>query len=69
MASKNPAPKFEAGLPKALFASRIPGGWSRSFFDYAVAADGKRFLINTVKEETASAPITVVLNWTAGLKR
>jgi len=34
-----------------------------------VTADGKRFLINTQQEETDSSPITVVVNWTAGLKR
>ena len=47
----------------------VGGGTPRSFFDYAVAADGKRILINSQQEETVSAPITVVLNWTAGLKR
>jgi hypothetical protein len=31
-----------------------------------VSADGQRFLIPTVPEQTASAPITVVLNWDAG---
>ncbi len=36
---------------------------------YDVSADGQRFLVNTVPEQAASAPITVVQNWTAGLKR
>ena len=36
-------------------------------YPYAVAADGGRFLINTTPEQQASAPLTVVLNWTAGL--
>jgi dipeptidyl aminopeptidase/acylaminoacyl peptidase len=64
-------PKFEFGTPKALFDSRIRGGGNVSTsFRYDVAADG-RFLIITTGDPTdtaVSAPITVVLNWTAGLK-
>jgi hypothetical protein len=33
-----------------------------------VSPDGQRFLMYTVTDE-AAAPITVVLNWTAGLKK
>jgi eukaryotic-like serine/threonine-protein kinase len=36
---------------------------------YDVTADGRRFLVNTAVEQKASAPITLVLNWTADLKR
>jgi hypothetical protein len=36
---------------------------------YDVAADGKRFLFSTDATEIAPSPITVVLNWTAGLNR
>jgi hypothetical protein len=32
-----------------------------------VTADGQRFLINTALEQSSSVPITVVVNWTAGL--
>ena len=35
---------------------------------YAVAPDG-RFLMNNVVEDTAPSPITIVLNWEAGLGR
>jgi len=35
---------------------------------YDVSSDG-RFLMNTVVEDTAPAPITIVLNWDSGLKR
>jgi hypothetical protein len=35
---------------------------------YGVMADGKRFIFREPVGE-ANAPITVVLNWTAGLKR
>jgi hypothetical protein len=34
-----------------------------------VSADGQRFLVNTVAEEAAHVPITVVVNWPAGLKK
>jgi dipeptidyl aminopeptidase/acylaminoacyl peptidase len=55
---------FEAGAPKALFDSHI-GGDQFTWFD--VAKDG-RFLIPTVAEQSG-APITVVVNWTAGLNK
>jgi len=48
-----------------LFDMR-PGG-QRSVYD--VSSDGQRFLVNTLAEETASAPITLVVNWTALLKK
>jgi hypothetical protein len=40
-------------------------------FRWDVSADGKRFLLNTPGADAASSaqpPITVVLNWQAGLK-
>ena len=36
---------------------------------YAVTADGQRFLINTVVETEPNAPLTVVVNWAAELKK
>ena len=36
---------------------------------YDLTSDGQRFLINTMVEQKASGPITLVLNWTADLKR
>jgi len=56
---------FEVGVVKPLFETRAgPAGYR-----YDVSADGQRFLINTLPGQTASAPITVILNWTAGLQR
>ena len=64
------APQFEHGAPKSLFQTRIYlGGTVVTALRYSPAPDGKRFLINSQAEEMASAPITVVLNWIAGLKR
>ena len=67
-------PEFEAAAPKTLFDPLIRRGRAPPwvFFSYDVTADGKRFLVNsvsTVPESSASAPITVVVNWLAALKR
>jgi hypothetical protein len=59
---------FEAGVPKALFETRIPV--LTTFRNhYAVTGDGQRFLINSGLEETNFTPLSVVVNWTADLKR
>jgi len=57
---------FEVGAVRPLFETRA-GAVAR--FRYSVSADGQRFLVNTFPEQSASAPITVVLNWTAGLQK
>jgi hypothetical protein len=36
---------------------------------YVPSRDGRRFLINTPTGDAAIVPITVVLNWTAALKK
>jgi Tol biopolymer transport system component len=62
---KTDASVFEAGARKVLFAMRLgPTGRNR----YQVAANGQKFLLNVPLESTLLAPITVVTNWTAGLK-
>ncbi|MDQ3665217.1 MAG: hypothetical protein M3410_01240 [Acidobacteriota bacterium] len=59
---------FEVGVPKALFELRVPGlPGPRNY--YVVAADGRRFLVISLLEEATSTPTTVVLNWTADLRR
>ena len=40
-----------------------------TFTPYAVTADGQRFLINAVVDKEPSAPLTVVVNWAADLKK
>jgi serine/threonine protein kinase len=42
---------------------------SNARYPYVMSADGQRFLVNTMPEETAATPITVVVNWAAGLTR
>jgi hypothetical protein len=38
-------------------------------YPYDVTADGQRFLVNTLPQQVVSTPMTVVLNWTAGLQK
>jgi hypothetical protein len=56
--------KFQPGIPKALFDVRLGNGNAR--FD--VSKDD-RFLIPVTVAESSNAPMTVVLNWQAGLKK
>jgi len=60
---------FEAGVPKALFGTRFLPAAPPHLLSYAVASDGQRFLVTRLVEEEPAIPITVVLNWTAGLKK
>jgi Tol biopolymer transport system component len=60
---------FEPGATKPLFDTPVRFvGSSWPYDTYAVSADGQRFLINDFTE-TSAPPITVVLNWTADLKK
>jgi serine/threonine-protein kinase len=52
---------FEYGLPHQLFQVPVGRGWD--------SADGKRFLIAAPSVQPAEVPVTVVLNWTAALKK
>jgi len=65
----NAAETFESGPPQRLFQTRVPFLGSIYRSDYEVVGDGRRFLVNTLMEGAAAAPITVVVNWTAGLKK
>ena len=49
--------EFRSGTVQALFAP------------YAVTADGQRFLINAVVETEPNAPMTMVVNWAAGVSK
>jgi hypothetical protein len=56
---------FEPGVPTPLF--EVPGNLTRR--SYAVAGDGRRFLVRRTLDSAATRPITVVMNWQASLKR
>jgi eukaryotic-like serine/threonine-protein kinase len=58
-------PKLEVGVPQQLFQTRIKFG---SDYPYGVTPDGSRFLINAPAEANESAPMIIVLNWTASLR-
>ena len=58
---------FEVGAAVSLFEFRA--GTPQLFAPYAVTADGQRFLINAVVETEPNAPLTVVVNWAAGVKK
>jgi eukaryotic-like serine/threonine-protein kinase len=62
---KPEASAFQVGASTALFRARVAGierqnGSNR----YTVAADGSRFLVNSIGE-SSTTPIVVVLNWAA----
>ena len=61
---------FDAGRPVALFQATPRQPISNfDLFVYDVSRDGQRFLINTRVKQAESAPMTVVLNWTAKLNK
>jgi eukaryotic-like serine/threonine-protein kinase len=58
--------RVQTGTPAALFHPRLStaqGGLIRH--QYAVSADGQRFLLNAVADEAANAPVTIIANWRA----
>lgn len=55
------APAFQSGEPRVVYTMLDGGEWD-------VAPDG-RFLVVQSSAQNAAAPIKVVLNWQAGLKR
>ena len=57
------SPVFQAGVPKALFKSSVASIYWES------TGDGQRFLLPVAVGQNTAAPYTVVLNWTALLKR
>jgi hypothetical protein len=64
------AASLHTGAPRALFrAARMVANGAQGptlFTLYDVSADGQRFIVNAVADDT---PYTVVLNWTAAMRR
>jgi len=57
------------GQPKPLFPYGQPAPVDGPMYCWDATADGARFLINIRGDEAGTAaPLTLVLNWTAGLK-
>jgi eukaryotic-like serine/threonine-protein kinase len=67
-----PGPRlaFEAGVPTPLFESHIVATGTNldNVFQYDVTGDGQRFLVVTNSAATTT-PLTVVVNWQAGLAK
>lgn len=59
---------FKAGVPKALFQTPPSVSADNVLGQWAPSPDGKRFLF-LVPENQDTPPLTVVLNWQAGLKK
>ena len=57
---------LEVGKVEALFGSILSVSNAAT---YDVSADGQRFLALLPPEGETGAPLTVVQNWTAGLKK
>jgi serine/threonine protein kinase len=69
-AEVNTSPSFQPGTPKLLFeAPFVQAGNNGRNNAYDISPDGKRFLATMPVGQSLSAPITVVLNWQAGLKK
>jgi len=65
-----PKPSFVPGPPMPLFESHIINTPNTSGpLQYDVTRDGKRFLVVTDNIAGAALPLTVVVNWDAGLKK
>ena len=60
---------FTAGTPRALFDVEVPEATAPFPTNYAVTADGQRFLVNTVVDQPTRPALTVILNWTAALNK
>ena len=67
-AVKTGGTEFEFAAPRSLFKTRMLAHIP-NFHEYDVSPDGQRFLIGTLIGEPKAAPPTVILNWTADLKK
>jgi Tol biopolymer transport system component len=57
------------GVPRPLFQTDVHPGVNVLRTHYVPSRDGSRFLINTRSRDLAPVSITVMLNWTAALKK
>jgi eukaryotic-like serine/threonine-protein kinase len=65
---KTTGTEFEFSTPKALFKTRMLS-WTLNAHEFDVSPDGQQFLIGTLIGDTKAAPPTVILDWTALLKK
>ena len=62
-------PTFSNGAPAALFDAPVQAGYSADSHRWQVAPDGRRFLLLVTAGDVRLAPLDVVVNWPALLKR
>jgi Tol biopolymer transport system component len=58
---------LEVGAVRALFQARPQRQGPAGVFD--ATGDGQRFLVNTTAVEQSASPVTLVVNWPAGVKK
>jgi len=58
---------FDVGAPEPLFEFRASSLQSVPY--YSVTRDGQRFLLSTIVEIVPNAPLTMVVNWAADIKK
>jgi hypothetical protein len=61
--------RLDIAAPRPLFALRPRPPVRLDAYSYDVSPDGRRFVVNTLIEETTSTAITLVLNWTGSLTK
>ena len=61
--------QLEFGTPKALFKTKMLSLGGATSHEFDVSPDGQRFLIGTLVGGSTAPPPTVILNWTAALKK
>lgn len=60
--------EMDFGTPRPLFRASLRGNPADARELYAAAADGSKFLLAGPVEENADRPITVIVDWAAGIR-
>ena len=66
--STEPGAGFEAGPPTPLFEFHSGSGL-QTVAPYSASADGQRFLVNLLADESKGEPLVAIVNWAAALSR
>ena len=66
---KTDGTEFQFDTPKPLFKTRTLSLEGGIYHEYEVSPDGQKFLIGTLIGDSKAAPPTVIMNWTALLKK
>ena len=66
---KTAGTEFQFDAPKPLFKTRTLSLEGAIFHEYDVSSDGQQFLVGTLIGDTKFPPPTVIMNWTALMKK